>query len=362
MTRSTPFGQISPLVTALLSAAALLAASARTHADILSPAPDNFALLSGGSMSLDSSVTIYGNVGSVRDMWIDRDSTIAGNAYTNASFSMSRNNVISGALVADKSIWIDRNSDVGSISGGGSVGIERDSVVRGDIDALGYTSIDRDTSVQGSVRHNSSIWLHNSVSVGGTVDHNAASVDSWRAQLRDTPSLSTITNKNTWYSNNTDTILTPGDYGRISTGKNVTIRLTAGQYTFKNLYMGQNSLIYTDTSAGAVQINIVNDLSVDKNVTLGASGSGRDVSITAGNYVYAGQNATINAQVISYGRLDIDKNATITGNLYSHNNMWIGSNSTVTQLAAPGVPEPATALLLIGAAAIVSASRRERSA
>jgi len=314
--------------------------------------PWEFAVLSGGSFGADQGVQIRGNVGAVGSVWFAKNSTVTGGVYSNSQVSLDQSTAVSGRIVSGSDIYLARYASAGSLDAFRNVSLDRNTSV-GAITALKNVSIDKSSTVAGNVAYNGSYWAGSGVSIQGSVTRGKADPDVWSVTLRSDPGLATSSSRSLWYATGSTINLNPGDYGQLSVDRNATIYLTAGVYNFSSIWIGRETKIVADTSAGNVVVNVTGGLSMDRQADIDRTGANY-VTFQAGGNVWLGRDANAQASFLSYnGTVSIDTCGYIDGFLYSARDMWLGANTQVTGTGLSGamqaVPEPATlAMLLLG--------------
>ncbi len=267
--------------------------------------------------------------------------------YSGGSFSTARNVQIGGSLGSLGSAWIDRDVNID-----------------GSVVALGGLGIDRDVNIEGNIDYRGSYWANAAATIGGSVTDNATPAD-WDAMTLTNPGLNTSSRQSLWFSRSSNESLSAGDYGSLSADRNVTLSLSAGEYNFSSLWLGRDSKLSVDTSAGDVMINVVGSWSTDRGFAVENTGSGR-VLIQTGRSLSLDRDNFIEAQLTSFGSASIDRDTTIDGTLHAKGNVWLDQGVSVSgagRVSSPvsQVPEPTTvAILGLGALALCSRPRPKR--
>jgi len=345
----------------LWTAVAVLAFAAGARAGIIQTTPDDFAVLTGGYLSVDRSTSITGTVGAVGGGWIDREVVMTGDVYSGSGLGTGRNVTIGGGLVSAGDVWLDRGASVASIDGSRNVGIGRGVNVDGYVAAGRRVGIDRDTVVRGDVSYGTGQWISGSATVGGTVGQGLREVRTWQTTLPDEPAWGGA-GGSAYHGRGDDVILDPDTYGSLNVDRDATVHLSAGTYDFGSIWLGSGTEIVADTSAGDVVLNLSGSLSTDAEVSFTRSGGG-DLLIQADGFIYLGRGTQADGAFTSFRSLGVDAGSSIIGRLQSTGNLWIGRDSTLTgPLTGGAVPEPATLAFLAGGVMAVLTRRWMRPA
>ncbi len=347
----------------LMAALACAALAGPTAADVIGTDLNDFAVYSGGHFGADADVRIDGRIGAGGRAHFGSGASATSDVYTASSFSSDRAVTIGGRIVARQGVSVDRDGSVGSIDAGGDVWVGRDSAVGGAIQGGGGVSLERGVRVGGHVAYNDAYWADASATINGSVTDNAGP-DRWDALTLSNPGPATPSGQSQWYGSNSDESLAAGDFGSISTDRDVTLRLTAGQYNLASLWLGRDSRLIVDTSAGDVAINVAGAFSADRGLVIDNVGTGELVIQTGGN-LSLNRDSLVEAQLLSFGGASIDRDSHIDGTLHALRDVWLDRGVTVTGVGAgaashAAVPEPATlALFLASGACLLRRPRRQ---
>jgi hypothetical protein len=353
---------IYPTRLAAIVAVALLAAGSARGGTIALDAAD-VAVLAGGSLSADQSVTIHGSTVSFGNTWFDRDVTVKGSAYAGGSYGNARNVSITGNVVAASHVSIDKDSTVGTIDAGRDVWLGK-SVQSNTITAGRGVSLSNDVTVNGDVYYGSNYWGPSSATVTGSTTRGGNPAD-WSLELPEAPTF-TPNSGSDWYARNSSVSLTPGTYGSLSVDRDSTIRLTAGTYHFASLWLDRGTQFIADTTGGDVIVNLSSSLSTGAEVAMTHAGDGR-FSLTAGGNIYLGREAEVDAHLMAFGHATIDAFSKLGGGLYAAGNIHLDQGVSVNGSFMPSggglggqesVPEPATLVTVL--AGLTVAFRRPR--
>jgi len=348
----------------VLGVAGLMFSSSIGHADVITTDPDSFAVLSGGTFGADRDVRIDGSIGADGSMWLGSETSVTGNAYTDGGFSNDAGASVGGRVVARQGASIDRGSSVGSIDAGANVWVGRDTSVNGSIEAGDGLSMERSVRVAGDARYNGSYWADSSASISGAVTSGAAP-DQWDPLTLTNPGVSTSGGSSLWFGRGSTQTLSTGDFGSLSADRDVTLHLGAGEYNFSSLWLGRDSRLVVDTSAGDVTLNVAGSFSTDRGFVVDNTGPG-NVLIQAGGSLALDRDSSIEAQLRSYGSVSVDRDSLIDGSLHAAGNIWLDQGVQVTGAgaitgAAEPVPEPASvALFMLGAGLFLTRPRLNR--
>ncbi|MCE5276411.1 MAG: PEP-CTERM sorting domain-containing protein [Planctomycetaceae bacterium] len=359
------------------AAGLVLFLAATAGADLINVTRSDLTVYAGGQLSTGSGISVSGSLAAGGAIWIDSDSTISGNVYGGGLIQTDQDVSVSGRIVSAGDVWIDKNSTVGAIDAGGTVSFGS-PVTTGAIRATGNVSISSNSQIDGSVQSAARVTLASRAHVYGNVVYGttysknskavvdgtthkggAAAPDTWTTDTMVTTTLGSAGAYH-WYSGNSTTSLTGGDYGRLDFGSGATLYLTqAGTYNFQSLSLGSNVRIVASADVGQIVINIRDAFSAVDGLNFSRIGSNA-VTVKAGGNVEIGDDGQIAATLFSFGQnFNVGSGTVIEGSVYAAHNLWLASNVQVLgSIPAEGtqqqIPEPATlALLMMGGAAIL---------
>jgi len=295
-----------------------------------------------------------------------------------------QNGTVEGDIAADGNISIDRNGRVASAYAEGSVYFDQGATVAGDVLGMGGINLNRNTSVGGSVLGNHGIWIDQNssivgdvspglgnslstgrnVSIGGSTDPAALDLTVGVGSLA-RPAHGAHGGQDIWAGRNSTTDLQVGAYKSVSLDRDTTLNLTGGEYTLKSFWMGRDSVVNVDTSAGDVVLNVLGGFSTDRNVQFRTSGEGAlRVNVFDGN-LWLGNDAKLEGAVRVFGGdFGAGNDATLRGQFFASRDIWLGSGANVMHsmlVTSDGqaVPEPMTAAVLaLGGAMLLWKRRR----
>lgn len=339
------------------------------QAGAISTAASDFAVWAGGSFDADKKALVHGSVGA-SSAYLASEAQVQGNLFTHGNVSTGDKARVGGRLVAGGSVSLGKESNIaGNLHAGGSVWLD-DKAETGSITGATRVDIDKHAKVTGNVNYNTSSWVHHDATITGSVNQGGASPDQWSGLSVAAPSMSAH-GGSTYYASNTTQSLAAGAYGSLSVGKESTLYLSAGTYTFDQLWLDKEVKIEADTSAGDVVLRVVNNLSISKEAQINSSLA--LMSIIVGGNVWIDKESQVEAGLLAGGNVSISKKTELSGRLYAGGNVWLDKEVEVLANAssmggvfdaaasiAP-VPEPATmAMFVLGGYLFFPARRRHR--
>jgi hypothetical protein len=351
--------------------ASLLTLTPLAPAAIISTTPENFAALSGSSLSTGSNVTIGGNVGAIGDLYFNNHNVVTGNAYSRGSVQLS-NNTTTGNVIAGTSAYFNNNATAGTVSAGTTIGLENNAAtnslragtsvslngnnatVNGSVNA-GTSFYAGKATVTGSVNYGSSYYADSNASITGPVTQGSVlAPDSWSTTLRTSNLRINNSTNSLYYAPSSTNTLAAGRYAGVNLDAGSTLTLSAGTYNFSSLYLSAGAKILANTSAGNVIINIASTVSTASNSLFGNLGTGSLLMQTGGD-LYMNANSRFEGSLISYSTMTLDQGTIVTGSVYSSGAMYLNNNVNIGGAGSlPVIPEPASvSLLLIGGAALL---------
>ena len=154
--------------------------------------------------------------------------------------------------------------------------------------------------------------------------------------------------------------LAPGAYGDVSAAWQGNLALSAGEYYFDSLFLGDESRMNIDTSLGDVLIYVAGNVQLAWNSQVRRTGGGGAL-VSAGGSLQTADQSLLDATLLAGGPVNLGWNSEITGQVYSQSDITLASQAHIGGAALVSVPEPATVLLLgIGLLAL-SGRRSQRS-
>jgi len=287
-----------------------------------------FAVMAGGEVSLDGGVAIGGNVGAVSHLWLAAESRVRGAALSCADVMTGRQVAITGDILAGGKIWLDQLNEIGgSVQAVGAIGLGRRTTVEGDVITEQTFDIRALCEIAGGIRSVRAGQLAADARISGDVKIAAASVDRWTPQLLVATPMRCDDHASCWKPEASITHLEPGVYGSIDLGRNCVLRLRAGVYQFRRLWLANNVRVIADTTDGDVVIHLADGMTADSGVSFARSGEGA-MSLLSRGYVYLGAGGVFDANIMSFeGDMDVDQNCQITGRLYARGDLWLGHNA-----------------------------------
>lgn len=314
--------------------------------------PTDFAVYAGGKVSTGARVTLGGDVAADGSFWVDPDSTVQGDVYTNrGDFSLSGGSTIHGNVITAGNAYLNSNA-----------------TVTGDIQAAKKGDLAAYATLGGNLVAGKSIYINPNATVGGDVTPNG-NPDTFSIAFRDNPGF-TYGSTNLGYLAGGQTYnLTAGDYTNLNVGSNATIVLTAGEYNFSRLdWTGSGTQFVADTSMGDIILSFANGASIGSDVTFTNTG-GNDFLFQSGGRVSFGARAHLDGSIYVFGSGDLTLGASafVSGQVYTEGDFFLGNDSIVRGSGSgitTSIPSPTavSAALLLCIAGVIKRTRRPQAA
>jgi len=332
----------------------------------------NFTVYAGGSFGTNDKAKITGLVGAA-SVWLGKETVVEGGVYSTGNVGADDKVRIKGRVIAGRSASFDKQTEIES-----TIHAQRDVWLDDKVKTAGIVGstrvdIDKQAQVEGDVVYGTNVWIHSNAQVAGGVTQGTATPDAWVPPTMNMPLLNTGGGANQYFSKNSDQSLAPGSYGSLSVDKDSTLRLSAGTYTFSSMWLGKNVKLEADTSSGAVEIHILNDLSTDKDVDFDSSDE--LMALVVGRNASFGKENVIEAGLMASNNVHVSEKSKLYGQLLAGRNAWVdkqveilGYNASLPMggptVATAPIPEPASfaTLTLLVSAAFMIRSRPRRAA
>ncbi|MBB6431559.1 PEP-CTERM sorting domain-containing protein [Algisphaera agarilytica] len=347
---------------------------------------DGVSLYAGGTLDLGSFASVEGGavvaVGDVTGS-LDVDSIYGEGALTSDGFDNSRgeiffNGSISGVGGPGSVLDGPVTSATGSITIGGSTTVNGDvsaggnfsqtfsfGVINGNVAAGGDVAVDG--TVNGNVTHGGTLTLGTFADVTGTTAPGGPVTPTPFAapDLAPSSGLSAgIVDIN--LTTFEDITLAPGTYGSLNFDSGNTVSLSAGTYVFADIVSSFNlNELAFDTSGGEIFINID---SMDTTLDLIQSINGVDLftglmpdpALAELITLEAEGSLTLNSDfygtvLVPDGDLELGTFSELTGRALVGGDVTLGNSTAIL-----AVPEPSSALLVLGALGVVARRRARR--
>lgn len=315
--------------------------------------------------------------------------------FAGNNLNLEQNTKVTGNAGASGIVNAKYQSSVkGNVVAGGAVNVEQDARVDGNVASAGKVHLKYQSSVTGNVttstRDKAAVTLEQNAKVDGSINHNAGTkLDAkWGSNFGSetvapagtpiaAPSLDVLPGA-TAFSVGTDAFnlnasntgsMSQGKYGKVHLGWDSTLTLSAGSYYFDSLEIGGDGKLVFDLSGGAINLFILNNVSIGQNFefeTLNGSASSIYTE-THGNYDL-GLNGEWYGTLFGSGassNLHFNQNSTLGGTFLARNNIDLNLDSIVTGMPdqgtpANGIPTPGT-LPLLGMGLLALAGLRRRN-
>ena len=249
---------------------------------------------------------------------------------------------------------------------GGTIGTGTGVTISGSIASASGININNGSSLN-SIYTQGSVWLGKSVTVTGDIVANG--------QV-DTAKSAVITGSSSSYSNfvlpqldylqqttagttsvyaaaNSSQIITPGQYSSWSLSSSTTVTISSGTYSLSSFWIGSNSVVNVDTSAGDVILNVAGSFSAASGVSFVTSGSGNLYINVFNSDAWLDNNVSLTGVLKVFGGgLSTGTSVDLIGSFYATGNIYLGNDSQVTYVSQVIIPEPAS-LVLFAAVSLI---------
>jgi len=303
---------------------------------------NDFTLYAGNKLVTGKNITINGQSGSASDMHLGRSGQINGDLFTHGNLKIGNDTRVAGNVISGNDLTIGTRSTTLSASGGQDVKVNKHAIVDGSL-AYGY---DVQIHPQAHIRYNL------------TKDLDTWHLTPASSQLPNFPAK--VAQDGFVLRRDNELTLSPGNYGSVRVAANGTLFLAPGEYDFKNISLGANAQIVTDSADDSITVNISGNLRSSRGASLFSADEtlltfnvGRNVSVGNGNKVFAMLNSANN--------MKIGNGSIITGSFVAGNNLRLGKNLEVNSVKTDTIPEPTTLALLSGGLLSILARRRNLS-
>ena len=300
-------------------AAALLPASA-ARATLIEVDFDMFNLFSQGKVVAKRGVSILGTVGAEQKILLGKESQIDGDVYTFDRFKVRQNSIIKGRVISSGDLVVGRNVEIGALDSGDDLRIARDTLVLGHV------------AFAGDFR------IHDTVEIGEGI---LTLLDAWHAEAPPLASITAPGSQGVLVAKNKVIDLPPGDYADLTVGRNATVILRAGTYTFDNVRLAKKVKVIGDTEDGPIGVNLAGKLRIRRKSSLGTEGS-LGITVSAGGKIRIGRETRVTANMVSRDRLIVGPKGLLDGSYRAAGNVKLGKKVVV-------VPEPYSIVLLSAA-------------
>ena len=332
------------------------------QAALIQNALDDFTLYAGNKLVTGKNITINGQSGSASDMRLGRSGQINGDLFTHGNLKIGNDTSVAGNVISGNNLTIGTRSTTLSASGGQDVKVNKHAIVDG---SLAYGD-DVRIHPQAHIRYNLTNCSLSRISrVHGSrwCRRRTTDLDTWHlaptlSQLPNFPA--NVAQDGFVLRRDNELTLSPGNYGNVWVAANGTLFLAPGEYDFKNIRLGANAQIVTDSADDSITVNISGNLRSSRGASLFSADEtlltfnvGRNVSVGNGNKVFAMLNSANN--------MKIGNGSIITGSFVAGNNLQLGKDLEVNSVKTNTIPEPTTLALLSGGLLSILTRRRNLS-
>ena len=216
--------------------------------------------------------------------------------------------------------------------------IVRDSsVIHGNVQARGDVRLLKNASIDGDATAMGSIVLGSGALVTGTTNEGASIPPIEPMSIIPAPTLPAGELDIKVKSRDIKT-LEPGSYGELEVRKEARLNLQSGHYAFRDLTLGEGSILHIDLSSGPIVVDVEGEIDFKARVTMTlAGGDASQVLFQAGEEVDLRDDGTYFGTYISADEeIELHKGASLTGALYGEK-VDVEQNSTLIGMPAANV-------------------------
>ena len=372
------------ILTAIAIIALALIAGPRVAATVIID-ESSLVLLAGEGITLGRGTSLAGAIAAGQEISIGAEAVVE-SVYTEDKLEVGRGSVVRGRVLANKSADAGRELDfqgpswtgesvhfgreaqvIGDvIAAAGTIAIDRDAWIVGDLLGNGSIRIDRDSAVYGDASPGMGYGVstgHN-VTITGSTAAGAVVADTFELpEIGPVPTRDPYGFENIRAHNNSSTVLDPGAYRKVDFGNHATVVLSAGVYDLKDFRIGNDGVLNVDTTAGDVVVN-ADGLRSGRDLKVNMIGDGRfSLNAYSPRGVWFGKDSYVEADVHVYGGgFRAGSGVRFQGSVAATADVTFGDNSAVllAQMAG-GVPEPGAAALLAAGAVLIAWRKRSRT-
>jgi cytoskeletal protein CcmA (bactofilin family) len=244
-----------------------------------------------------------GGLGSRGDLDVRGGAAIHGTLRSLAGdILVGRDAVVTGTVAAGSDVKADRRSQIGSsIQSGHRVELGRDVMVLGDVTAADSVKVDPRATVTGEIKAFADV---------------APIPDVTWVQFSFEPGSEKVT-----VQKDSSRTLNPGSYGDVAVKKDATLILVSGQYVFDKFQLDQGAQLEFDLSAGAVVIDVAQNLDFGNDVQMqvvSAAGDAQDILFrVAGTVVDLGEGGVFLGTFLAPdAQIQMRQEASLNGAVY----------------------------------------------
>lgn len=303
---------------------------------IISPPLTEFVILGEGRVSLGANVSIAGSVGSGHHLTSAKGLILLGDLYARNKVTVGSSNrassEISGAIMSGYQVKLGTAAQSGTIESDRVV-LSRNSLVDGDVTYQTKRSINKTAEITGALIGPVEIplWQQPALSVAPLVKLTGVSNSLFRA--------------------NSEGELQPGEYNKLTVGRNATLMLTHGDYYFNDVVLNKGVVIIADTRGGDIALYVTNKLTSASQVIFAGAGGG-ELTVVAGKKIVIGADNQIYADLTAYDGIVIKNRSLVAGTVLSQDDIKLYRDVQVNPALEysyqfPEIPEPASILFLV---------------
>ena len=255
-----------------------------------------------------------------------------------------------GLLGSNGDVSVGKHSTTQAIAGGGSLDLDKKSLVQGevlfngavvigkesllehDLDAGDGVTIEKHTTINGEVTSAAAVGVGANVTVlGGIVEFGSPS--SFTTVTMPSPTV-IVTDPDNDVETDPDTTVTlaPGHYGDLDLGKNNELNLSAGEYHFDLIAVDKNLQLNLDLSNGEISVFVAGDVMIEKNLDVELIGGvAEDVFFEIHGHFMLEKNSDWMGTVFApTGSVGFANNTILIGAAYSGTTIHVDKNSVLT--------------------------------
>jgi len=248
----------------------------------------------------------------VGDITLENNTAILGNVGTDGNLSLKNNAGITGNAIIDDNVTLDNNTDVtGNLCTNGNVTMTNGATVGGYIEHAGtLTGTGYGSHFTG---HVSRRWFTdvlppvNSFTAGSGVTQVSGHM-----------------------------ALAPGTYGDLKVGNNDILDLSAGDYYFKSVTIGNSATLNFNLSGGGIRIFVVGGVTINNGMSCSLNGGDASkIYVETHGSWYCKNNKAAGERwygtiYAPYGDITFKNSAGMEGALYSGGNILLSNNGTLS--------------------------------
>lgn len=297
----------SNLLRAIASLLMLAACAEPARSDDVSPSLNQYAVYSGGKISMNGRAIVTGNLGAGGTLTLQDDTQVSDGLFSGGAMSLRYRVQIGGLVHSDSTLYV-----------------YEDSILRDSVQSAGNMTLRYRVGIKGDVTSEGSITSMDAVSVGGTVSQYTPLPHTWIAPSVVEPAYkpgSTAVSLN--YSESR--VLNPGSYGVLSMRAGSTLSLSAGIYRFSSISSESDVRFLIDDSAGPVEVYVEQTMLVGyRSKVVLDSGDGGSLSWFVGGDLTVQADTQFVGQVQCFAGVTLQDRITTNGSIYAKDGFSCG--------------------------------------